>query len=113
VTSPNHARLRNAITASRSVNAPGWSSPAAWRARCAALGTNPRRYGAAANSAAAIARPGRASSSPPRRPKATTSGVATTGPSAKPRLPPIENADIPLARLAPLAYAANFDPSGW
>src|SRR5919199_4580801 len=28
-------------------------------------------------------------------------------------LPPIENHDIPVARLRPLAYAANFDPSGW
>ena len=28
-------------------------------------------------------------------------------------LPPIENALIPLARFFPLAYAANFEPSGW
>ena len=35
------------------------------------------------------------------------------GPSAKPTLPPIENAAIPLARRRPLAYAANFEPSGW
>src|SRR4051794_5849293 len=28
-------------------------------------------------------------------------------------LPPIENALMPLARFSPLAYAANFDPSGW
>ena len=28
-------------------------------------------------------------------------------------MPPIENADIPLARRRPLTYAANFDPSGW
>src|SRR5919204_6643287 len=28
-------------------------------------------------------------------------------------LPPIEKTDIPLARRRPLAYAANFEPSGW
>ena len=28
-------------------------------------------------------------------------------------LPPTENTDMPLARWSPLAYAANFDPSGW
>ena len=27
--------------------------------------------------------------------------------------PPIEKRLIPLARLEPLAYAANFEPSGW
>ena len=25
----------------------------------------------------------------------------------------MEKSDMPLARLAPLAYAANFEPSGW
>src|SRR5437867_8119107 len=28
-------------------------------------------------------------------------------------LPPTEKSAIPLARLRPLAYAANFEPSGW
>src|SRR5579884_91437 len=28
-------------------------------------------------------------------------------------LPPTENAAMPLARRRPLAYAANFEPSGW
>jgi hypothetical protein len=28
-------------------------------------------------------------------------------------LPPIEKSDMPLARRRPLAYAANFEPSGW
>src|SRR3712207_3954074 len=27
--------------------------------------------------------------------------------------PPIEKSDMPLARLRPLTYAANFEPSGW
>ena len=53
--------------------------------------------------AAATARQGTARRNAPRRPKATTSGVARIGPSAKPTLPPIENADMPLARRTPLA----------
>jgi hypothetical protein len=28
-------------------------------------------------------------------------------------LPPIEKSDMPLARRAPLTYAAYFEPSGW
>ncbi len=37
----------------------------------------------------------------PCNPNAITSGVTTTGPSAKPMLPPTLNRLIPLARRAP------------
>ena len=39
--------------------------------------------------------------------------MTTIGPSAYPVLPPMLKYDIPLARFRPLAYAANFAPSGW
>lgn len=38
---------------------------------------------------------------------------ASSGPIAKPVLPPIANRAIPLARRAPLTHPANFAPSGW
>src|SRR5436305_134500 len=94
------------------MSAPGRSSPEICR-RPPGSGTNVRRNGVSTSSIAAIARHGTASSRPPPRPSASTRGVATIGPSAKPTLPPIENALIPLARFSPLVYAANFDPSGW
>jgi enoyl-CoA hydratase/carnithine racemase len=112
VSSPNHARLRKPMIASSSASAPGLFSPAACRST-ERSGTNVRRNGVSASSIPAIARHGSMTSSPPRSPNHTTSDVATSGPSAKPTLPPIENALIPLARLWPLAYAATFDPSGW
>jgi hypothetical protein len=62
-----------------------------------------RKNGSSAKSVTAIASGGSASSSPPRSPSQSTSGVATIGPSAKPMLPPIANALIPLARFRPLA----------
>ena len=102
VTSPNQARLRKAITPRRTASAPRRSCPVESVPSSARLGTKVRRKRVATTSAPAIARHGSASSSPPRRPKPRTSGVATIGPSAKPMFPPIENADIPLARRRPL-----------
>src|SRR5919201_506483 len=112
VISPNHATLRSAITPSSSFIATGSFSPA--RA-CAtpACGTNASRYGVVVSKANATAMLGSASRSPPRSPNAATSAVVATGPSAKPRLPPIENHAMPLARLRPLTKPANFEPSGW
>ena len=46
--------------------------------------------------------PGIAISRPPSSPRARMSVEATTGPSAKPRLPPTEKTAMPLARRVPL-----------
>ena len=56
---------------------------------------------------------GTIASRPPTNPTESTSWPVANAPSAYPVLPPMLKYDIPLARLAPLAYAANFAPSGW
>ena len=111
VISPNQEMLRKAITPSRRMSAPTRSGSPDARRRPASVANEPRN-GASRNSATATTRHGTASSSPPSSPKASTSGVATVGPRAKPRFPPIENSDIALARRRPPTNAANFDPSG-
>src|SRR5204863_8890713 len=108
---PNHATLRSAITPSRSAIADVSSWPAAARAAPAA-GTKLRRYEAPTVRASATANPGTASRRPPRSPKARTRAVVARGPIPKPRLPPIENHDIRLARFRPLTKPANVERAG-
>jgi hypothetical protein len=57
--------------------------------------------GTSKRSTAAMRAAGSARKSVPGRPKARTSGVATTGPRANPALPPTEKKLIPLARREP------------
>ena len=49
----------------------------------------------------------------PGSPKASTSGVVSSGPSAKPAFPPTENMLIPRPRLVPAAKFAKRAASGW
>ena len=53
------------------------------------------------------------SASVPDRPNTSTSGVVSSGPSAKPALPPTENRLIPRPLRSNEASPANFAPSGW
>src|SRR3954463_13674045 len=108
---PNQATLRSAITQSNSFIANGSSCPDATRAT-PSFGAKPCRYDAPTSSATATTSPGTARINPPRSPKVTTTAVVTIGPSPKPRFPPIENHDMPLARFLPLTNPANFQPSG-
>src|SRR4051794_25614285 len=89
---PNQATLRSAITQINSFIANGSSCPDAARA-APSFGAKPCRYDAPTISATPTTRPGNARINPPRSPKATTTAVVTSGPSPKPRLPPIENHD--------------------
>ena len=46
-------------------------------------------------------------------PSGEIAALASSGPSAKPMLPPVAKNAMPLARRAPLAWPATFIASGW
>src|SRR5512145_2328841 len=86
---------------------------AAAAGRAAAASIRSRMRGRAGRNSPAARAAGTRNTAAAGRPYRDTRKIAAGAPTAKPRLPPTEKSDIPVARLSATTQAVDLNPSGW